>query len=152
MLVRVERGVRAVRSAAIVNGEVVNAHGVSREEVESWRSSAEGQDHAEDDREKADRLFPVRVPLVPSSDDEAPIGYILVGPRPDGTLPSKDEQEALEGVSEAIARAIRNVIKREAREKRITDLIEDNRRRIAELEALLQPDSPFSRNRSPGTA
>jgi hypothetical protein len=152
VLVRVERGVRAVRSAAIVNGEVVNAHGVSRQEVETWRSSAEGQDHAEDDREKADRLFPVRVPLVPSSDDEAPIGYILVGPRPDGSLPSKDEQEALEGVSEAIARAIRNVIKREAREKRITDLIDDNRRRIAELEALLQPDSPFSRKRSPGTA
>ena len=152
VLVRVERGVRAVRSAAIVNGEVVNAHGVTREQVEGWRSSEEGQDHAEDEREKKDPLFPVRVPLVPSSDDEAPIGYILVGPRPDGSLPSKDEQEALEGVSESIARAIRNVIKREAREKRITDLIEDNRRRIAELEALLQPDSPFSRKSSPGTA
>jgi hypothetical protein len=44
------------------------------------------------------------------------------------------------------------VIKREAREKRVTELIEDNRRRIAELEALLQPDSPFRRKRSPGTA
>ena len=151
VLIRVERGVRAVRSAAIVNGDVVNAHGVDRQEVEAWRSR-EGQDHAEDDREKKDLLFPVRIPLVPSSDDEAPIGYILVGPRPDGSLPSKDEQEALEGVSEAIARAIRNVIKREAREKRITDLIEDNRRRIAELEALLQTGAPFSRKRSPGTA
>ena len=97
-------------------------------------------------------MFPVRIPLVPSSDDEAPIGYILVGPRPDGTLPSKDEQQALEGVSESIARAIRNVIKREAREKRITDLIEDNRRRIAELEALLAaglavPPQKVARNR-----
>ena len=152
VLVRVERGVRSIRSAAIVHGEVVNARGVSREEVEAWRSSVEGQDHAEDDREKKDLLFPVRIALVPSSDDEAPIGYILVGPRPDGTLPSKDEQEALEGVSESIARAIRNVIKREAREKRVTDLIEDNRRRIDELEALLQPNSPFGRKRSPGTA
>ncbi len=152
VLARVERGVRAIRSAAIVNGDVVDAHGISREEVVAWRASAEAQDHAEDDREKADLVFPVRIPLVPSSDDEAPIGYILVGPRPDGTLPSKDEQQALEGVSESIARAIRNVIKREAREKRVTDLIEDNRRRIAELEALLQPDSPFRRKRSPGTA
>ena len=131
---------------------MVNGRGVAREEVEAWRSSVEGQDHAEDDREKKDLLFPVRIALVPSSDDEAPIGYILVGPRPDGTLPSKDEQEALEGVSESIARAIRNVTKRETREKRVTDLIEDNRRRIAELEALLQPDSPFGRKRSPGTA
>ena len=152
VLVRIERGVRAIRSAAIVHGQVKNARGVTREEVETWRSSTEGREFAEDDRESADRTFPVRIPLVPSSDDEAPIGYILVGPRPDGTLPSKDEQEALEGVSEAIARAIRNVTKREAREKQVSDLIEANTQRIAELEALLEANTSFGRKRSPGTA
>ena len=152
VLIRVERGVRATRSAAIVKGQVMDARGVSREEVEAWRSSGEGQDHAEDDREKADRLFPVRIPLVPSSDDEAPIGYILVGPRPDGTLPSKDEQEALDSVSETIARGVRNVIKRETREQQVADLIADNARRIAELEALLETRSAFGRKRSPGSA
>ena len=75
-------------------------------------------------------MFPIRLPLVPSSDEEAPIGFILVGPRPDGSIPSKDEQKALSGVSEPIARAIRNVIKREAREGRIADLIEAKARRI----------------------
>ena len=152
VLVRVEKGVRSIRSAAIVHGEVLKARGVTREEVESWRSSGEGQDHTEDDREKKDPLFPVRVALVPSSDDEAPLGYLLVGPRPDGSLPSKDEQEALEGVSESIARAVRNVIKREAREREVADLIADNARRITELEALLQADSAFGRKSSPGTA
>ena len=151
VLVRIERGVRAIRSAAIIQGEVKNARGVTQAEVEKWRSMGEGHDLAEDDRESADRLFPVRIPLVPSSDDEAPIGHILVGPRPDGSLPSKDEQEALEGISESIARAIRNVIKREAREKQVTDLIAANARRIAELEAMLA-GPPFGRNRSPGTA
>ena len=145
VLVRVERGVRSIRSAAIVNGMVVTARGISREEVEAWRSSGEGQDHAEDDREKKDPLFPVRIPLVPSSDNEAPIGYILVGPRPDGTLPSKDEQQALEGVSESIARAIRNVIKRERREKDVADLIAANTRRITELERLLSTPAPAKR-------
>ena len=43
---------------------------------------------------------------------------LLVGPRPDGSIPSRDEQKALREVSEAIARAIRTVIKREAREQR----------------------------------
>ena len=38
--------------------------------------------------------FPIRLPLVPSSDDEAPLGFILVGPRPDGSVISKDEQKA----------------------------------------------------------
>jgi hypothetical protein len=152
VLVRVEKGVRAVRSAAIISGDILNTRGVTADEVDSWRSTVEGLTLAEDNCDPTDRLFPVRLPLIPSSDDEAPIGFILVGPRPDGSIPSKDEQKALREVSESIARAIRNVIKREASERKITDLIADNRRRIDELEALLQAASPFGRKRSPGTA
>lgn len=137
ILVRVERGVRAVRCAAIVNGSVLNARGLTIEEVEQWRKSASGLDYRSDICESSDRIFPIRLPLVPSSDDEAPIGFLLVGPRPDGSLPSRDEQKALAEVSEAIARAIRTVIKREARERDVADLIAGNARRIAALEALI---------------
>jgi hypothetical protein len=87
--------------------------------------------------EPTDKLFPIRVPLIPSSDKEEPIGYLLVGPRPDGSIPSRDEQKALKEVQESIARAIRTVIKREARERQVLDLIANNARRIEELEALL---------------
>jgi hypothetical protein len=140
VLARVERGVRAVRGAAIVNGEVFRARDVSVEEVESWKSSRVGHDFATDHCDPNDRLFPVRMPLIPSSDEEAAtIGFILVGPRPDGSIPSKDEQKALNGVSESIARAVRTVIKREARERSVSDLIAANARRIEELEALLSP-------------
>ena len=66
-------------------------------------------------------MFPFRIPLVPSSDREEPIGYLLVGPRPDGSIPSRDEQKALKEVSESIARAIRTVIKREAREHEVAE-------------------------------
>jgi hypothetical protein len=82
-------------------------------------------------------VFPIRVPLVPGSDNEGPIGFLLVGTRPDGSIPSRDEQKALAGVSEDIARAIRTVVKREAREAKIAELISDNARRIAALEAML---------------
>ena len=88
--------------------------------------------------------------LVPSSDKEEPIGYLLVGPRPDGSIPSRDEQKALKEVQESIARAIRTVIKREARERQVADLIADNARRIEELEALLM-GGPMTSNR-PRTA
>jgi hypothetical protein len=137
ILARADRGVRAVRSAMIVNGCVLRARGVSVEEVESWRTTSFAQDYKSDICEASDRLFPIRVPLVPSSDREEPIGYLLVGPRPDGSIPSHDEQKALKEVSEAVARGIRTVIKREARELHVAELIDGNARRIAALEALL---------------
>ena len=95
------------------------------------------QDYKSDISESSDTLFPIRVPLVPSSGDEEPIGYLLVGPRPDGSLPSRAEQNALAEVSEEIARAIRTVIKREAHEAEVIELIADNSRRIEALEAML---------------
>jgi len=137
ILARVDRGVNAVRSAAIVNGCVLRARSLSIDEVEAWRTSRFAQDYKSDHCEPTDKLFPIRIPLVPSSDDEEPIGYLLVGPRPDGSIPSRDEQKALKEVQEAIARAIRTVIKREARELQVSELIAGNARRIEALEALL---------------
>ena len=129
----------APRTPAIVNGCVLRARGPSIEEVENWRSTRFAQDYKSDICEPTDKLFPIRVPLVPSSDDEEPIGFLLVGPRPDGSIPSRDEQKALKEVSESVARAIRTVIKREAREREVAELISDNARRIEALEALLSP-------------
>ena len=137
ILARIDRGVRSVRSSAIVNGCVLRARGVAIDEVEGWRATTFARDYKSDICEPSDRLFPIRVPLVPSSDDEEPIGYLLVGPRPDGSIPSRDEQKALKEVSESVARAIRTVIKREARELQVSELIADNARRIGALEALL---------------
>lgn len=151
ILARVDRGVRAVRSAAIVNGCVLRARSIAIDEVESWRASKFAQDYKSDICEPHDKQFPIRVPLIPSSDKEEPIGYLLVGPRPDGSLPSRDEQKALKEVSESIARAIRTVIKREARELQVAELIADNARRIEALEALLA-GGPAVAGRRPRTA
>jgi hypothetical protein len=137
ILAQIDAGVRAVRAAMIVNGCVLSVRGLSKDEVEAWRTSVFAQDYKSDICEASDRLFPIRVPLVPSSDDEEPIGYLLVGPRPDGSIASHAEQRAIKEVSEDIARAIRTVIKREAREAEVTDLIADNARRIEALEAML---------------
>ncbi len=151
ILAQIDRGVRAVRAAIIVNGSVLTARGLGTDEVEAWRASVFAQDYKHDICEASDRLFPIRVPLVPSSDEEEPIGYLLVGPRPDGSIPSHAEQTAIKEVSEDIARAIRTVIKREARETEIADLIAENARRIGALEALLGAGRTAGR-RSSGTA
>lgn len=150
ILVQVDRGVRSVRGAMIVNGCVLSVRGLPPEEVEAWRTSVFAQDYKHDICEPTDRMFPIRIPLVPSSDKEEPIGYLLVGPRPDGSIPSHEEQKALKEVSEDIARAIRTVIKRERRESEVAALIADNSRRIEALESLLGGSS--SRKQAPRTA
>jgi hypothetical protein len=137
ILAQIDRGVRSVRAAMIVNGFVLSVRGITKEQVEEWRSSVFAQDYKSDVCEASDRQFPIRVPLIPSSDREEPIGYLLVGPRPDGSIPSRQEQKAITDVSEEIARAIRTVIKREAKETEIAELIADNSRRIEALETLI---------------
>ena len=77
---------------------------------------------------------------------------MLVGPRPDGSIPSRDEQKALKEVSESIARAIRTVIKREAREPQVAELIASNAQRIEALEALLAIPPAMSGRQRPRTA
>jgi hypothetical protein len=151
ILSQVDRGVRAVRSAMIVNGFVLNVRGLTVEDVEAWRSSVFAQDYKSDICEASDKLFPIRVPLIPSSDQEEPIGYLLVGPRPDGSVPSRDEQRALAGVSEAIARGIRTVVKREAREREVAELITANAQRIEALESMLG-QAPAAPKRGPRSA
>jgi hypothetical protein len=151
ILRRIEGGVRAIRGAAIIDGRVMRTRHADMADVEAWLTSERGLTCAEDSCDSGDKLFPIRVPLVPSSDDEAPIGFILVGPRPDGSILSKDEQKALTGVSEPIARAIRNVIKRELREREVADLITANAKRIEELESRLAALAPATR-RTPRTA
>lgn len=148
ILAQVDRGVRAVRAAMIVNGCVLASRGLGNDEVEAWRTSVFAQDYKRDICEPSDRLFPIRVPLVPSLDQEEPVGYLLVGPRPDGSIPSHEEQKAINGVSEDIARAIRTVIKREAREAHIVELIAENSRRIEALEAVLDGSATRKQPRS----
>ena len=135
VLARITRGVNAVRAAAVVHGRVMKTRDVTVQEVEDWRSLNEG--FSRDLCDSSDRIFPLRVRLVPSSDNEASIGFILIGPRPDGSISSREEQKALAAVSETIARAIRMVVKREEYETGVADLIEANARRIEQIEALL---------------
>ncbi|MES2120187.1 MAG: hypothetical protein V4513_06370 [Pseudomonadota bacterium] len=148
ILRRIEQGVRSVRSAFIVDGRIMDTHDVTQVEVEEWRAANQG--YSGDLCEPNDKMFPLRIELIPSSEKDAePIGYILVGPRPDGSIPSKEEQKTLAGVSETIARAIRTVIKREKRERDVAETIEATNRRIDALEALLRGPSL---KRSPGKA
>lgn len=90
VLARVEAGTRAVRSAVTIDGQRVAARG-------------------------DDGGYPLAVPLRVGH-QQAEIGVLLVGPRPDGSAPGPDEREALAEIADPVARAMRIVLLREARE------------------------------------
>lgn len=143
VLSRIMKGVMTTHVAAIIDQGVFRTRGVAKEKVEQWRDETPGWDDCGGEIcHHHDKLFPVRVPLRPGEGEDV-LGFILVGPRPDGSLPSRDEQKALKEVAEPIARAVKNVIKRVAYERRLESLIESNSRRLGELEARIN-GSPLS--------
>lgn len=73
-----------------------------------WRPGEDGTGLLLDRR---DPVWPLRLPLPAGSGTVA--GWLLLGPRPDGTLPGKDEREALEAIAAPVGRAIRVTQRRE---------------------------------------
>jgi hypothetical protein len=137
ILARIIKGVRTTHIAAIIDQGVFRVRGLAKEKVEEWqKQTSEWDDCHEEICHPRDKLFPIRIPLVPGEGEDT-LGYLLVGPRPDGSVISHDEQKALKEVAEPIARAIRNVIRRVAYERRLESLIEASARRLDELEARL---------------
>jgi hypothetical protein len=142
VLTRLMKGVMTTHVAAIVDQGVFRTRGVAQEKVEEWKEQNPEWDCSDNICHSPDALFPIRLPLRPGEGEKA-LGFILVGPRPDGSLPSRDEQKALKEVAEPIARAIRNVIKRVAYERRLESMIESNMRRLDEIEERIK-DSPVT--------
>jgi hypothetical protein len=133
---RVEAGVRSTREAVLLRdgGKLApaGARGVSAKALRAWQrgwTAAAGKGPLDCARD--DRLFPLRVHLcLDSGDEPETIGWLLLGPRPDGSFFGKDEREAIEHVTGPIARAIHIAQLRERRE-------EQAEARLNGLEALI---------------
>ncbi|HEY0411828.1 MAG TPA: hypothetical protein VGD66_01645 [Allosphingosinicella sp.] len=97
VLARIERGVRATRLALVVEGHAV-----------ATRNLGAGGPPVE----TGDPRFPVVLEL--RRPEGEPLGAILLGPRPDGSLYGKDERRALETIAGPVARDVDVVLRREA--------------------------------------
>jgi hypothetical protein len=116
VLDNVREGVRATRAALLINDDLAGTRGVSAAEVEEWRSGWKPVVREGLDWDKHDRLFTMRVPL--DADAHGRIGWLLLGPRPDGSFYGKDERAALAEIADPVARAIEIVRIRDQREQR----------------------------------
>jgi len=134
---RVEAGVRSSREAVLLADEgklaVAGKRGVSAKDLRTWqRGWAPAAGEGALDCARADPLFPLRARLcIESRDAPETIGWLLLGPRPDGSFFGKDEREAIEHVAGPIARAIHIAQLRERRDERAE-------KRISALEALIE--------------
>jgi len=116
---RLSHGVRATRGAFLIRGKVALAQGIELEEAQ-WRVErlALNPDAGSLTWDRADGVFPVRIPLRARHNHGEPVGWLLLGPRPDGSLYGKDEQEVLAELSDPIARAVHIVLQREEAQAR----------------------------------
>jgi hypothetical protein len=151
VLERVATGIRARYAAMILDGRVAGVHGSDPGAAERWQG-ANAPDPAVSslDCDRSDPVFPMRVPL--RARDRRfgePLGWLLLGPRPDGSFYGKDEQEALADVADPIARALRVVRLREEREQRLGAEIEA--RLLGRIEERLRPAPRRARKAAPSS-
>ena len=132
---RIEAGVRTTRLAVLIGNAVAATRGIAPDAVKEWTKKFDADACSDAVCSAADQTFPIRVPLRPKTGDGELAGWLLVGPRPDGSLLSKDEQRALVDIAAPLTRAVRIVARREQRER----LLE---RRIEALESRLTPTKP----------
>ena len=132
VLSRIEEGTRSTRAAVIADGKIVGVRGVSEEAAEQWLTGFDEAECRDALCSVRDKLFPIRVPLETVMEKGA--GWLLIGPRPDGSLLSKDEQEALVEVAAPIARGIRIVERRNERDQLILGKLDEQQQRLTRLE------------------
>ena len=132
---RIESGVRTTRLAVLIGTAVAATRGIAPDAVKEWSKGFDADACSDAVCSAGDPTFPIRVPLRSKTDAGELAGWLLVGPRPDGSLLSKDEQRALVDIATPLTRAVRIVARREQRER----LLE---RRIEALESRLAPAKP----------
>ena len=140
ILPRINRAVHATRSALLTpQAKVIAVQGASKSDVQRWSRTALDGGRFVALRDGADDLFPVRVALHCPVSGES--GWLVLGPRPDGSLHGKEDLDAIQCVLPAIRRALSWAAAREASRERSDRRWRELRGEVAELRARLNPAS-----------
>ena len=137
VLERIASGVRSARLALVLDGRPAGSRGTSADEVEQWLARTALDPACSSGVETGDSFFPLRRPL--SLDDGSCLGWILLGPHPDRSRLSTAELDALDELAAPMARAVRVVLAREARERQLAETLSRQQRQIDALARRLPP-------------
>src|SRR3954447_18366470 len=112
-LSHINEAVHAAGSALIAPpAKIIAVSGVSRKDTRRWADEVLREGNPPNRRNPDDVLFPIRVelPFLASGG----LGWVLLGPRPDGSLYGKEDLSAIETVQPAIRQALAWAMAREA--------------------------------------
>jgi hypothetical protein len=136
VLSRIVEGIHATRAAVIVEREVKQTAGVSSADVLRWFLAFKPNDKKELlDCVPEDHMFPLRLRIETTT---GAFGWLLIGPRPDGSIAGNDEQAALEKNVMTLARSIRIILAREKERQELMHLLDAHGLRIERIERLLK--------------
>jgi hypothetical protein len=138
-LLKIAEAIHASRSALVVEGVVVAAQGIALNEVRRWSRKSLQRDGSMLERYPSDRVFRLCIPIRGTFTGATP--WLLLGPRPDGSLYGKDELDALNAVLPALRDSLNAAMMREAHlaqqrqaDRRVRKDIAQLQGRIAALE------------------
>ncbi|MGI8705616.1 MAG: hypothetical protein ACR2JJ_07460 [Sphingomicrobium sp.] len=136
VLTRIVKGVHATRGAVILEREVRKTIAASSADVLRWFVAFQPNENEDVlDCVPEDHTFPLRLRIETTT---GAFGWLLIGPRPDGSIAGKDEQEALENIAMTLARSIRVVLTREEEKQELMRLLDAHGDRIERIERLLK--------------
>lgn len=99
VLPAINAAIHASRSAIMVDGQIAGSCGISRTRARRWARSFAG-DFGQPIRDDRDLVFPLRLALGNSA--SVAFAWLVVGPRPDGTLYGREDLDAVRSVLPAI--------------------------------------------------
>jgi hypothetical protein len=145
-LERIHVGVRASSGAVLLRGrrgwKTAAAQGVTAAAVAAWLR--DDPLSARLSVQRRDRLFPLRLPLeIRDGGAVETIGWLLLGPRPDGSFFQRDELEVLRELADPIARSVRIAVLRAHREQALSGELEALKAELATLQALVAKLQPI---------
>lgn len=142
VLPRIEEAVHSARIALSVDGAIVAARGISKSSARRWakkRAAPASIDLFDSDD---DREFPLRMAL------RCPFGkvrgWLLLGPRPDGSFYGKDDLDALTVIAPPLRHVIFSVLAREKDRQSVEARVEQLAAKIIELETAVQAGARLS--------
>jgi hypothetical protein len=135
ILPRIEEAIHSTRIALLLDGKLVAVRGIARTVAQRWlgrwRAPALTGLFDQDD----DRDFPIRMALRCPFGKEC--GWLLLGPRPDGSLYGKDDLDALAAIALRLRQTIFSVLEREKEQRATKAGLDQLTARISELETAL---------------
>jgi hypothetical protein len=122
VLPHINLAIHATRSALLLDGRMVAACGMPLRDARRWSAESFGQGPGPEERDDGDPVFPLRLPLGNATSN----AWLLLGPRPDGTLYGSEDLDAVRSIFSALQHALISARHREAlasainhREKRL---------------------------------